>query len=102
MDEIAERFRLSDRDLSELFHVSHTTIANWRERGVPPTRVADVERIRELARYFYRKFQPERIPQIVRSPGAGLGGRSVLKTIAASGPDPVYAYLERLFAYLPR
>ena len=64
------------------------------------TRAADVDRIRELALVFLRKFAPARVPQIVRTRGEGLGGRSVLEVLAEGGVEPVYAYLERLFSYL--
>ena len=65
------------------------------------TRAADVDRVRELSEVFLRKFIPARVPQIVRTPGKGLGGKSVLEVVAESGVEPIYAYLERLFAYMP-
>jgi hypothetical protein len=40
-----------------------------------------------------------RIPEIVRTPDAWLGGRTLLETLCADGVDPVYAYLGRLFCY---
>ncbi|MDQ2909317.1 MAG: hypothetical protein M3R44_08225 [Candidatus Eremiobacteraeota bacterium] len=73
----------------------------WSVNGVPPERAADVDRVRELAGLFALRFIPARIPQIVRTPGRGLGERCVLEVLAASGVEPVYAYLERLFSYTP-
>ena len=99
LDQIQDVFGLSEGELARVFHVTRPAVSKWRIRGVPVERVADVDRVCELAGYFRRKFIPARIPQIVRNPGKGLGGKSVLQTIAESGVEPVYAYLEKLFAY---
>jgi hypothetical protein len=101
LDEIRGRFALSEDELAGLFAVSRPAIAKWRARGVPVARAADVDRVRELAGYFGRRFIAARIPQIVRTPGKGLGRKTVLATIAEGGVDRVYAYLERLFSYTP-
>ena len=102
LDEIRSVFGLSESDLAGLFAVSRPAVGRWRAGGVPVERGADVDRVRELAAYFHRRFIPSRIPQIVRTPGRGLGGKSVLTVISESGVEPVYGYLERLFAYTPR
>jgi transcriptional regulator with XRE-family HTH domain len=99
LDEIRGRFGLSEDELAALFGVSRPAIAKWRQRGVPVERAADVDRVRELADYFGRRFIAVRIPQIVRTPGNGLGGETVLDVIAEGGVDRVYAYLESLFSY---
>jgi hypothetical protein len=101
LDEIRSRFALSEDELAALFAVSRPAIAKWRQRGVPVHRAADIDRVRELASYFGRRFVAARIPQIVRTPGKGLGGKTVLAFIADCGVDGVYAYLESLFAYTP-
>ena len=101
LDEIRRRFALSEDELAALFAVSRPAVAKWRQRGVPVDRAADVDRVRELAGYFGRRFIAARIPQIVRTPGEGLGGKTVLSVIAKGGVDQVYAYLERLFSYTP-
>jgi transcriptional regulator with XRE-family HTH domain len=101
LDEIRGRFALSEDELAALFGVSRPAIAKWRQRGVPVQRAADVDRVRELAGYFGRRFVAARIPQIVRTPGKGLAGKTVLVTIAEGGVDRVYAYLEGLFSYAP-
>jgi hypothetical protein len=46
-----------------------------------------------------REVRLSRIPEIVRTPDAWLGGRSILDVIRAEGVDPVYGYLARLFNY---
>lgn len=102
LDEIRRRFALSEDELAGLFGVSRPAITKWRQRGVPAGRAADVDRVRELAEYFGRRFIAARIPQIVRTPGKGLAGKTVLAVVAeAGGVDRVYAYLERLFSYTP-
>lgn len=102
LDEIRARFALSETELATMFNVSRPALAKWRIRGVPVERVADVDRVLELARYFHWKVKPQRVPQVVRTPGKGLGGKTVLETIAARGALPVFEYLERLFSYIPR
>lgn len=101
LDEIRARFALSEDELATLFAVSRPAIAKWRQCGVPVNRAADVDRVRELAGYFGRRFIAARIPQIVRTPGKGLAGNTVLAVIAERGIDRVYAYLESLFSYTP-
>ncbi len=101
LDEIRERFGLSEEELARLFGVSRPAIAKWRLRGVPVGRAADVDRVRELSVYFGQRFSAARIPQIVRTPGKGLGGNTVLAVLGEGGVDRVYAYLERLFSYMP-
>ena len=101
LDEIRARFGLSEDALAALFGVSRPAIAKWRQRGVPVERAADVDRVRELAAYFALRFIAARIPQIVRTPGRGLRGKTVLELLADGGVDHVYAYLEALFSYTP-
>lgn len=101
LDEIRGRFGISEDELAGLFGVTRPAIAKWRLRGVPVARAADVDRVRELAGYFGRRFVAARIPQIVRTPGKGLAGKTVLDVLAEGGVDRVYAYLERLFSYVP-
>jgi transcriptional regulator with XRE-family HTH domain len=99
LDEIRSTFGLSETELADLFCVSRPAIARWRENGVPVDRGADIDRVRELAQYFHRRFLPVRIPQIVRTPGRGLGNKTVLAVLRSNKIDTVYAYLESLFAY---
>jgi hypothetical protein len=102
LDFIQAIFGLSETELARLFGVTRPAVAKWRMRGVPVERVADVDRVSELAGYFRKRFIAGRIPQIVRNPGKGLGGKSVLQTVAMRGVEPIYAYLERLFSYTPQ
>lgn len=102
LDEIRGTFGLSESELAALFGVSRPAIARWRDGGVPVERGADVDRVRELAEYFHRRFLPVRVPQIVRTPGRGLGDKTVLAVLRENNVDRVYAYLESLFSYTPR
>lgn len=101
LGEIRVRLGLNETELAVLFGISRLALAKWCVRGVPVERVADVDRVLELVRYLSWKVEPQRIPQIVRTPGKGLGGKTVLETIAERGALPVFAYLERLFSYAP-
>ena len=99
IDDVQQIFGLSDGEFGALFHVSRQAAQQWKLRSVPPSRVADVARVAELAELLKRRLKAERLPQIVRTPGRGLQGRTVLQTIAQHGVDPVYEYLERLYSY---
>lgn len=99
LNQIRATFGLSESELADLFRVRRPSLAAWRETGLPQTRRATAERLLGLARVFAQEVIPSRIPEIVRTPDAWLGGRSVLDVLAGEGPDPVYAYLHRLFSY---
>lgn len=101
LDVIRAIFACSEEELARLLGVSRPAVQQWRVNGIPALRAADVDRLRELAQLFRKKFIAVRIPVIVRTPGKGLGGKTVLQTIEKDGIAPVYAYLERLFSYQP-
>jgi hypothetical protein len=96
---IQEAFELSDGELGALFNVSRQAAQQWKLRIIPPGRVADVGRVADLARLLKRRLRAERLPQIVRTPGRGLQGRTILEVIAKGGVAPVYEYLERMYSY---
>ena len=96
---IQQAFALSDGELGALFNVSRQAAQQWKMRTVPPSRVADVARVADLAQLLKRRLKPERLPQIVRTPGRGLQGRTVLEVLKRHGVEPVYEYLERLYSY---
>jgi transcriptional regulator with XRE-family HTH domain len=97
---IAEVFDLNNTELGVLFGVTRQAVDQWRTRGIPPERRADVDRIREIAELYNREFLPERIPQIVRRPVEALNGRTALEALAKDGPGAVREYLGRTFAFL--
>jgi len=87
-----------------LFDRSAPSLIEWRSRGIPREKRATLARLRDLAKIFRRKIYEERIPEVVRTPDEWLGGRGILETLIGdprNGIDAVYAYLDRLFSYVP-
>ena len=99
LDRIRATFGLSEHELATLFGVQRQSITGWREHGVPPNRRASLERLDDLARVFRAEVVASRIPEIVRTKDAWLGNHTILDTVRSEGPEAVYAYLARLFAY---
>lgn len=99
LSEIRSILGLSEHELAELFGVRRESVMGWRRNGIPQTRQASVGRLLDLARVLHRDLKPERIPEIVRTHDDWLTHGTMLATIAREGPDAVYAYLRRLFAY---
>jgi transcriptional regulator with XRE-family HTH domain len=100
LTEIRDVLGLSEHELAELFSVRRESVVGWRRHGIPAGRRASVERLLDLARVLYRDVKPNRIPEIVRTPDDWLTHGTILATIQRDGPDAVYAYLRRLFAYI--
>jgi len=98
LDAIREILGLSESDLADLFRVRAPSVY----AGAPPV---SGRATRERGTYLGSRDRapPEikatRIPQIVRTPDDWLGGKTILETIRDDGPEAVYAYLHRLFAY---
>ncbi len=90
---------LSDAELGKLVGVSRQAVAQWRGRGVPAERSAQVDRLVEFAQFLQRRLVPQRIPQIVRTAAKGLGGKTMLDVIRVDGVAPLYTYVARLAAY---
>jgi transcriptional regulator with XRE-family HTH domain len=99
LTEIRGVLGLSEHELAELFGVRRESVMGWRRNGVPLQRRASVARLLDLVRVLHRDLKAERIPQIVRTHDDWLAHGTMLATIARDGPDAVYAYLRRLFAY---
>jgi uncharacterized protein (DUF2384 family) len=100
LEEIQQVMGLSSADAAGLFGVTRQAVDQWRQNGVPADRVADVQRIRDVARALYEELIPERIPQVVRNPARGLGGRSILAVLGGpGGTETVRGYLARLYAF---
>lgn len=98
-DEIRDTMDVSWPELARLLGVRRQAIEQWRARGIPPARSADVDRLVEACRFLKRRLKRERIPQIVRAPSERLGGRSMLDLAAAKGPAALLEYLRALFSY---
>ena len=99
IDEIRQIFGLSETAFARLFGVSRQAVEKWRCQGLPSGRTADLDRLLEIARVFRERLIESRIPQIVRTPAAGLGDRSVLEVLQADGVEAIYRYLHQLYAY---
>lgn len=99
LDEIRDTFGLTKAEVADLLGRRAQSIAEWETRGIPADMRASVERLVDLAHVFRKRVIASRIPQIVRTPDAWLGNRTILQTLRADGVDPIYAYLGRLFAY---
>jgi len=99
VDEIREVFGLTKSEFADLIGRRAQSIVEWETRGIPQERRASVERLLDLAHLFQRRVIAARIPEIVRTPDAWLGDRTILETLRIDGVDPVYAYLGRLFNY---
>ena len=99
LEEIREIFGLSRAELADLFGRRAQSVLEWETRGIPRDKRATVERLLDLAHVFSKRVIASRIPEIVRTPDAWLGGRTILETLRTEGIDPIYAYLGRLFTY---
>src|SRR5713226_7550205 len=97
--QIREVFGLTKSEMADLLGRRAQSLVEWETRGVPRDKRASVERLLDLAQVFRRRVIASRIPEIVRTPDAWLGNRTILETLRADGVDPVYAYLGRLFNY---
>lgn len=103
LEEIQQIMGLSSAEVAGLFGVQRQAVDQWLKNGVPAGRIADVEQVRDVSLVLFDELIPERIPQIVRSPAKGLGGRSVLQALAGpDGADDVRAYLARLYSFAGR
>jgi DNA-binding XRE family transcriptional regulator len=99
LEEIREVFGLAKSGMADLLGRRAQSLIEWETRGVPREKRASIERLLDLARLFRRRVIASRIPEIVRTPDAWLGNRTILETFRADGVDPIYAYLGRLFNY---
>ncbi len=95
---IAETFGLSETELGRLLHVTRQSVTKWRERGIPPKRSAQVDRIVEVAQFLQRRLIPARIPEIVRTPAKGLEGATMLSVLRDQGAEAIFLYVTRLAA----
>jgi DNA-binding XRE family transcriptional regulator len=102
LEEIREVFGLSRSEMADLLGRRPQSIVEWETRGIPREKRASVERLLDLAQVFRKRVIASRIPEIVRTPDAWLGNRTILETLRADGVDPIYSYLGRLFNYTTR
>ena len=97
IDEIVETLGLSKIEAAVLLGISRRMLDAWNADGIPPNRQATIEHLYDLTLVLRRELKTSRIPEIVRTPEAWLGGRTMLDVLQSDGTDPIYAYLTRLF-----
>lgn len=93
---------LTKADTAWLFGITRKTVDDWYRNGVPLSRVADVERVADMARALHARFIPERIPEITREPLPGLDERRILEAARSNGPAAVLNMLDRALSYVPQ
>lgn len=96
--EIRTILGLSDPELARVLGVTRQALEQWRRRGVPARRAADVDRLAAAARWLADELIGERIPQLVRVPVPALGGRTMLDYATAAGPLAWLEHLATLFS----
>ena len=82
LDRIASALGLSRTELARLFGVRRQAIEQWAARGVPAERQEKLATLDAIADVLTAKLKPDRIPGVVRRPGAAYGDRSILDAIA--------------------
>jgi transcriptional regulator with XRE-family HTH domain len=98
LDRIRRILDLSELELGRVLRVSRQAVEQWRQRGIPAERRADVDRLLAAADWLHESVLPERIPQVVRRPVPALGGRSMLAFAEEEGPLALLQHLARLFS----
>ncbi|GEM_PF-3419923 len=89
---------LSDPELARILGVTRQALEQWRKRGIPAERSADVDRLAAAADWLSEELIAERIPQIVRTPVPGLGGRTMLDFAKQEGSLAWLEHLAMLFS----
>ena len=74
-------FGLTRAEMADLLGRRAQSIIEWETRGVLRDKRASVERLLELGQLFRRRVIASRIPEIVRTPDAWLGNRTILETL---------------------
>ncbi len=97
LDPVAETFELSETDLGRLFGVSRQAVGQWRERGVPSSRMAKLATTAAICDLLRHRLKPERIPGIARRPARAYGGLSMLEMIESDRQDELQAEMRRSF-----
>ncbi|MFI5025824.1 MAG: hypothetical protein ACHQCI_03625 [Solirubrobacterales bacterium] len=97
LDPVAETFELSETDLGRLFGVSRQAVGQWRERGVPSSRMAKLATTAAICDLLRHRLKPERIPGIARRPARAYSGLSMLEMIESDRQDELQAEMRRSF-----
>src|ERR1700759_1413738 len=78
---IRETLQLSGPDLGAIFNVSRQAVDQWQSAGVSPDNLANIDRMYEAVFELSKRFKPQRLPAVVRSPMPILDDRSILQTL---------------------
>jgi hypothetical protein len=101
LDRIREILQLSGPELGSVFGVSRQAIDQWRDNGVPPEKLAAIDRVSETVDELSKRFKPLRLPAIVRAPMPILDNRSILRTLHDDGPAAIFEFFRRWSSYVP-
>jgi DNA-binding XRE family transcriptional regulator len=97
LDPIAETLELTETELGQLFGVSRQAVGQWRERGVPSSRMAKVTTVAAICDLLRHSLRPERIPGVARRPADAYGGLSMLEMIERDREDELHTLVRRSF-----
>src|SRR4029077_2531114 len=97
LDPIAETLELTETELGRLFGVSRQAVAQWRERGVPSNRMANVTTVAAICDLLGHQLKPERVPGIARRPADAYGGLSMLEMIERGREGQLLGLVRRSF-----
>ena len=97
LDPIAAGLELSETELGRLFGVSRQAVGQWRERGVPSSRMAKVATVAAICDLLRHRLKPERIPGIARRRADAYGGLSMLEMIERDREDELLTLVRRSF-----
>lgn len=89
---------LSDPELARILGVTRQALEQWRKRGIPVERSAEVDRLSAAAEWLAEELIAERIPQIVRTPVPALGGRTMLEYAREEGSLAWLEHVAMLFS----
>lgn len=99
LDEIRTVLGLTETDLAALLGVRRQAVAQWRTRGLPAEREAQVDELRQLCRDLTEVLRPDRIPAVVRRSVPNLGGRTWLDWMQEHGPADTRDRLRAVFSF---
>src|SRR5262245_17382506 len=97
LDPIAEALELTETELGRLFGVSRQAVGQWRERGVPSSRMAKVTAVAAICDLLGHQLKPERIPGVARRPADAYGGLTMLELIEDDREDELLTLVRRSF-----
>jgi len=97
LDPIAGALELTETELGRLFGVSRQAVGQWRERGVPSSRMAKVTAVAAICDLLGHQLKPERIPGVARRPADAYGGLTMLELIEDDREDELLTLVRRSF-----